>query len=177
MTNQNLKGRMQAMIVKNGQALFTTEDQQNMTVKNYTEQEVKKNLKKYARQVRLRRCGLLIAFFASLIFAVKCNITSYSLFAYIVAILFAAGCLLSETLYWLNRKNTASNAYIEIVVEQKKEVETNFHNSVTTGPESICYYPVLGRDSTTSYESIWYLDKEEYKRAKPGDVVQKNVRN
>ena len=36
-------------------------------------------------------------------------------------------------------------------------------------------YPVVGRDTTTNYESIWYLDKEEHNSVKPGEVVQKNI--
>lgn len=165
------------MIIRNGKELFTEEDRQNMTIRNYTDAEIRNNLKKYAKQSRLRRGVLLAAFLISLIFAVNCSTDPYSFFSRIVVVLFAAGCLLSESLYWLNRKAAASSAYIEFIVEQKKETETDFQNSVMTGPESICHYPVFGRDTATNYGSIWYLDKEEYKNVKAGEMIRKNVAN
>ena len=47
----------------------------------------------------------------------------------------------------------------------------------TTGLDAIYYYPVIGRDTTTIYESVWYLDKEEYCNIKVGDIVRKNIRD
>lgn len=108
---------------KNGKVFFTAEDKQNVNIKNFTTEESKQNLKKYARKSRGRRSVFVIALIVSLFFAVYCNVDSYSFFAYIVVILLAVGCLLSESIYWLNRKNVTCNSYIEIVVDQKKNVE------------------------------------------------------
>lgn len=163
------------MILKDGKAIFTAMDSQNMTIKNYTDKEIKNNLKKYAGKAWNRRILLMIAFLVSMIFAVKYNTDPYSFFCYIVVILLAAGCLLSEIMYWLNRKNVTSRFYIEIVVDQKKTIETDYQNSVATGPETIHYYPIVGRDTTTNYGSVWYLDKEEYQKVKAGDLVRKNI--
>ena len=163
------------MIVESGKALFTAEDCQNMAVRNHTDSEVKENLSGFAERSLPRRIVLLVAFLVSLIFAVSCGSDSYSFFASIAAILFAVGFLLSETLYRLNRKNASSCAFIEIVVDQKKEPETEYRNSATTGPESTRFYPVFGRDTTTNYGSTWYLSKEVYRNAKEGEAVQINI--
>lgn len=163
------------MTLKNGKAFFTAEDIQNMTVRNYTAEESKQNLRMYARKSCARRVILLAALLVTLFLAIYFNTTLYSFFFCIAVILLAAGFLLSEFIYRLNRKYATDSPYIEIVVEQKKEVETQYQNSVTTGPDSIHFYPVLGRDTTTNYESIWYLDKDAYRNVNAGDIVRKSI--
>ena len=162
------------MILEKRTAIFTTEDKQNITIKNYTDKEVEDNLKKYVKKSLFRRLILIIGLIISFIFSINYD-NQYSFFSNIVCILLFAGCILSEILYPLNRKNAVSHSYIEIVVEQKKDIETYFQNFITTGPDSIHFYPILGKDTTTNYESIWYLNKDEYENTNVGDIVRKNI--
>lgn len=160
---------------KNERVFYTREDKQHMTLKNYTAEEIKQNLKRYARKSRPRRSLLLAAFVISLIVAVNCNTDPYSFFSYIFVILFATGELLSETMYWLNRKNAASCYYVEIIVDRKEKVETYICHDAVYGSDFFQYYPVSGKDTTTGYSSIWYLDKNMYRNIKVGDIVRKNI--
>lgn len=160
---------------KNERVFYTLEDKTNTEIHSYSDAEIQQNLKKYEKKSRPRRSLMLAGFVVSMIVAVNCNTDPYSFFSYIAVILFAAGELLSETLYWLNRKSAAGRWYVEIVVDRKKEIETYYQNSATTGPDSIHYYPVIGRDTTTGYSSVWYLDKDTYQNVKAGDIIKKTM--
>ena len=165
------------MILEKGKAIFTTEDNQNMTVKKYTDIEIKNNIKNYTQKSFPRRILLLTGLVISLIFALNCDTNPFSFFSNIIVILFAAGCLLSEIVYHLNRKIAASDSYIEILVEQKKETDNSYQNSATTGPEVFHFYPVIGKDTTTNYKSTWYIDKDVYQNVKTGDIVKIGIGN
>ena len=93
-----------------------------MTVKKYTDIEIKNNIKNYTQKSFSRRILLLTGLVISLIFALNCDTNPFSFFSIIIVILFVAGYLLSEIVYHLNRKIAASNSYIEILVEQKKRL-------------------------------------------------------
>ena len=160
---------------KNERVFYTLEDKTNTEIHSYSDAEIQQNLKKYAKKSRPRRSLLLAGFVISLIVAVNCNTDPYSFFSYIFVILFATGELLSETMYWLNRKNAASCYYVEIIVDRKEKVETYICHDAVYGSDFFQYYPVSGRDTMTGYSSIWYLDKDMYRNIKVGDIVRKNI--
>lgn len=160
---------------KNERVFYTLEDKTNTEIHSYSDAEIQQNLKKYEKKSRPRRSLMLAGFVVSMIVAVNCNTDPYSFISYVFVILFAAAELLSETLYWLNRKDEAKHSYIEIIVDQKLDVETYYQNSAATGPDSIHYYPVIGRDTTTGYSSVWYLDKDTYQNVKAGDIIKKTM--
>lgn len=39
------------------------------------------------------------------------------------------------------------------------------------GDTNIYIYPVMGKDTTTGYESVCYMDEKEYENAKTGSVI------
>ena len=98
---------------KNERVFYTLEDKTNTEIHSYSDAEIQQNLKKYEKKSRPRRSLMLAGFVVSMIVAVNCNTDPYSFISYVFVILFAAGELLSETLYWLNRKSAAGRWYVE----------------------------------------------------------------
>lgn len=165
------------MIQEGGKVLFTQADKENTSIKTYTDEESAAQLDQYVKKARPRRIAFLIAFAGCLIVAVAYDSEPYHFVSRIASVFFAACCVISELLYRLNRKPAALKTYVEIRVDQINDVETYYSTSATTGPESIQFYPVEGRDTTTNYQSTWYLDKETYRNANVGDIVQIKVPN
>ena len=160
------------MIQEGGKVLFTQADKEHTSIKTYTDKESAAQLDQYVKKARPQRIAFLIAFAGCLIVAAACDSEPYHYISRIGAVFFAACCVVSELLYQLNRKPTALKTYVEIRVDQINEIETYYSTSATTGPESIQFYPIEGRDTTTNYQSTWYLDKETYRIANVGGIVQ-----
>ena len=165
------------MIQEGNRIIFTQTDKENTSIKTYTDEELATQLDKYEKKARPRRIAFLIAFAGCLIAAAACDFEPYHFISCIASVFFAACCMISELLYRLNRKPAALKTYVEIRVDKINDVETHYSTSATTGPESIQFYPIEGQDTTTNYQSTWYLDKETYRNTNVGDIVQIKVPN
>ena len=161
------------MIREGKKAVFTDKDRENLSVRKYTDEEVKNNLKEFNRDHNKRRIPLLIVLRIMLLIAIFMKSIAFA--ADIGIVLVCGAIILSEILHRLNRKRIKSRYYIEIIVERKREVETFYETSATTGPESFKYYPVEGRDSMTNYRCICYISKEQYENAVAGQRIRINV--
>ena len=163
------------MIQEDGKVFFTQEDKENTSIKIYTDEELAAQLNQYAKKTRPRRIAFLAALIVCLLLAMICDSEPLHLASCIAAVLFAACCVFSELLYRLNKKPAALKTYVEIRVDKINDVETHYSTSATTGPESIQFYPVERQDTTTNYQSTWYLDKDTYKKVKVGDIVKVKI--
>lgn len=163
------------MIRHEKEVVFTEEDKRNLTVKEYTNEEIKNNLKKFNHNHNKKRILLLTILFLLLCIATMATIEPISFTADIGIILVCTILILSETIHRLNRKRVKSRYYIELIVEKKRDVEEYYENSVTTGPDILKFYPIEGRDSTTNYRYICYVDKENYKKTDYGQKIKLSV--
>lgn len=159
---------------ENENVYFTTEDKNNLVIKSYTDAEISENRKKFNKKRNKTRLALLIL----LIFFISISVASEKIryVAEVVIVAFSLGLILIE---WVNRINyqiAKSKYYFEIIVLKKNEIESYLDYSVTAGSSMICYYPIVGRDSTSGYECVCYVDKDKYENAICGQNMRINVR-
>lgn len=161
------------MIREGKKILFTEEDRKKLYLRKYTNEEIKANLKEYNHKNNKRRIPFLIILIILLLMAIYVEQISYA--ADIGIVLVCGAIIISETLHRLNKKRAKSEYYIEIIVDEKKEIETYYENPVTTGAEVFKYYPIEGRDSTTNYRCMCYISKEQYINANYGQRIRINI--
>lgn len=161
------------MIREGKTVVFTEQDRQNLSVRKYTNEEIRDNLKEFNRKNNRIRVPLLLVLVVLLLAAIFAEPIAFA--ADIGIVLVCAAILILEMIHRLNKKTVKSRYYIEIIVDEKKEIEEYYETSVTTGPQSFKYYPVAGRDSVTNYRCICYISKEEYENIIYGQKIRINV--
>jgi len=158
------------MIREGNKVFFTEEDRQNLIIKQFSDQEIRKNKREYEKNNRKRIfLPISILMFSVVVFVFSENL---EFFAYIGMILATAWIILSETVYIWNRNIVSDGHYIELVVESIRDPETHIGHSATTGSYTDVFYSIVGVDTTSGYKCVYYLHKNEIKNVKCGDTIR-----
>lgn len=162
------------MIREGEKVQFTEQDKQNIYIKKYTASELKIKEMQYRKRQNNRRCIFLFI----LVFAIGVSIfvetvkyPSDILAAFMIFLI-----VLYEYIDRININAVRRKYYIEILVEEKLQVETIIEQTLTPGSSVTTFYPIRGKIKETNYESIFYIEREEYEKADVGDFVRISMR-
>ena len=82
--------------------------------------------------------------------------------------------ILYEYIDRINLKAIRRKFYIEIIITEKMKVETVLEQTVNFGSKATMFFPIRGTDVETGYESVFYVEKEQYS-AEVGDKIRISV--
>lgn len=156
---------------------FTDKDRAGFCVRKYTNDEIKNNVKVFKKTVWTRRMFLLVLV---ILFAMIVSASNKALVTILAGSLAGGiGCfiLYNAIIDLLNLKIVKHGYFIEVSVIKKLPIETRFSTGMIDGPlETNYYYPIEGRDTSTGYVSVCYIEKKEYKNTDVGKIIQITVR-
>lgn len=66
--------------------------------------------------------------------------------------------------------------FIEAEIVKILPDERHIDGTMTPGSDISVYYPIEGRDTTSEYESVYYLTQEQYDNAQVGKKVRISVK-
>ena len=158
------------MVINGGAIQFTDSDRENFTVEKYTDEEIKCNSEQFLKKRKKRRCVFLIILMVlvlirCLAWKIRCVIDIALLFYFFVTIICESG---DKT----NIKAARRAYYIEAEVVKILPEERHMDGTLTSGSDLSIFYPIVGRDTTIGYESIYYLTQEQYDDAVIGGKVR-----
>lgn len=153
---------------------FSEEEKENLKVKEYSEIELRDKEIRFREKQKRRRHILLFILIGLIVLSVMLKELKYLLYIGIVVMCFLI--ILYEYIDWINIKVCQRAFYIEFFVDEKLDVETYIEQTLTPGSDILSFYPVKGRDSTTGYVSIFYINKEQYDRVKKGETARISVK-
>ena len=154
------------MVREGNMVSFTEEERSSLKVKQYTEAELKENIKHFEQAENKRRYIMLLFLGAF----VSLGILFRDLFyLFLLCAIFMAFLLIFyEYVAKINEKAVKRNFYVEIIVCEKLKVEVIVEPNLKLG-SVLSFYPVKGRDPSTGYVGKFYLDtKAQYDAAQKG---------
>jgi len=161
------------MVLDHTKVVYTAEDEQGFTFRQINDEDAAGELRTRKRK---RNRWLLIAFVALFIGMIVSNFFNFDgsdIFAYIyyVIVIFVAGaCVMTENanIRQLRKKHVLQ--YDVILVQKHPVIESESY-----GAENIRntkrFYPILGRDVHSGYESTCFVSEEDYKKKEIGDTI------
>jgi hypothetical protein len=75
----------------------------------------------------------------------------------------------------INLKAIGRKFYIEILIKEKMKPETVLEQTLSPGSKATTFFPIKGIDMETGYESIFYVEKEQY-NAEIGDKIRISIK-
>ena len=159
------------MIIENGDSKFTEEEKKNLTVREYTNQEIEQNKKAYIQKAK-KKCIPLIVIII-ICYILSCILPGMSYAIDIVMVLLIFFFILMAVINISNYRIAKRSHYIEIVVDRRNPIEAESRDAGASDDSYMIYhYPVEGRDSTSGYASIFYVGKEKYENAEVGEKIR-----
>ena len=138
------------MVLDHTKVVYTAEDEQGFTFRQINDEDAAVELR--ARRKKRNR-WVLIAFVALLI-----------------VIFIAGACVLTENANIRQLRKKQVLQYDVVLVQKQPVIETESY-----GAENIRdtkrFYPILGRDVHSGYESTCFLSEEDYKKREIGDTI------
>ena len=113
---------------------------------------------------------MLVDIVLSLLFE-KMEYPLYILLAFIIFL-----TILCEYIDRINLKAIRREFYIEVVIVEKMKVETVLEQTLSPGSKARTFYPIKGTDVETGYESVFYVEQEQY-NAEVGDKIRITVKD
>ena len=151
----------------------TAEDEQGFTFRQINDEdaavELRARRKKRNRWVLIAFVALLIGMVVSTFF----NFDGSDIFVclyYVIVIFIAGACVLTENANIRQLRKKQVLQYDVVLVQKQPVIETESY-----GAENIRdtkrFYPILGRDVHSGYESTCFLSEEDYKKREIGDTI------
>ena len=148
------------MVLDHTKVVYTAEDEQGFTFRQINDEDAAVELR--ARRKKRNR-WVLIAFVALLIDIFVC-------LYYVIVIFIAGACVLTENANIRQLRKKQVLQYDVVLVQKQPVIETESY-----GAENIRdtkrFYPILGRDVHSGYESTCFLSEEDYKKREIGDTI------
>ena len=161
------------MVLDHTKVVYTAEDEQGFTFRQINDEDAAGELRTRKRK---RNRWLLIAFVALFIGMIVSNFFNFDgsdIFAYIyyVIVIFVAGaCVMTENANIRQLRKKHILQYDVILVQKHPVIESESY-----GAENIRdtkrFYPILGRDVHSGYESTCFVSEEDYKKKEIGDTI------
>lgn len=161
------------MIRIDDSVFFTDQDKRNISVKKYTTEELINNEKAFRNKRNRRRCAFLIFLLADIILSILFKQIEYPLYIILAFVIFIT--VLYEYIDRINLKAIRRKFYIEIVVKEKMKAETSLEQTLSPGSKATSFFPIRGIDTETGYESIFYVEQEQY-NAEVGDKIRISIK-
>jgi len=152
---------------------YTEDDLKGCLLKKRTEEEIAKDKKAWEKKLlapRIFTAVMVIGIIALAIFAREVFVKHISS---LVAFILSFCYVLQEYTRKKNVSLLTTEYYIEVVVLDFLEIETWYYPGIENN--SISFYPIIGEDTTTGYESKFYLDRDEYYLAKENETIKLSV--
>lgn len=161
------------MVLDHTKVVYTAEDEQGFTFRQINDEdaavELRARRKKRNRWVLIAFVALLIGMVVSTFF----NFDGSDIFAclyYVIVIFIAGACVLTENANIRQLRKKQVLQYDVVLVQKQPVIETESY-----GAENIRdtkrFYPILGRDVHSGYESTCFLSEEDYKKREIGDTI------
>lgn len=160
------------MIRKEDNIFFTDQDKEKLSVKKYTTEELINNEKKFRNKRNKRRCAFLIFLVADIVLSILFKQIDYPLYIILAFIIFIT--VLYEYIDRIDLKAVRRKFYIEILVKEKMKPETVLEQTLSPGSKATIFFPIKGIDMETGYESIFYVEQEQY-NAEVGDKIRISI--
>ena len=161
------------MVLDHTKVVYTAEDEQGFTFRQINDEDAAGELRTRKRK---RNRWLLLAFVALFIGMIVSNFFNFDgsdIFAYIyyVIVIFVAGaCVMTENANIRQLRKKHILQYDVILVQKHPVIESESY-----GAENIRdtkrFYPILGRDVHSGYESTCFVSEEDYKKKEIGDTI------
>lgn len=131
--------------------------------------ELRARRKKRNRWVLIAFVALLIGMVVSTFFNFDWSDIFVCLY-YVIVIFIAGACVLTENANIRQLRKKQVLQYDVVLVQKQPVIETESY-----GAENIRdtkrFYPILGRDVHSGYESTCFLSEEDYKKREIGDTI------
>ena len=161
------------MVLDHTKVVYTAEDEQGFTFRQINDEdaavELRARRKKRNRWVLIAFAALLIGMVVSTFF----NFDGSDIFVclyYVIVIFIAGACVLTENANIRQLRKKQVLQYDVVLVQKQPVIETESY-----GAENIRdtkrFYPILGRDVHSGYESTCFLSEEDYKKREIGDTI------
>lgn len=160
------------MIRKEDSIFFTDQDKEKLSVKKYTTKELINNEKRFRNKRNKRRCAFLIFLVTDIVLSILFKQIDYPLYIILAFIIFIT--VLCEYIDRVNLKAVRRKFYIEILIKEKMKPETVLEQTLSPGSKATIFFPIKGIDMETGYESIFYVEQEQY-NAEVGDKIRINI--
>lgn len=154
---------------------WTNDDKENLFLHQYSDLEIEESILKHKKYMKITR----IAIFMLLIFyIVGCIIINFNnividLDIHYIVLVFIIGLILKNEGY--NRLSYEKRKYyIKVKIKEKLKKEKESYYIGERMWSNHIYYPIIGIDTTTSYETKIYVSKKVYKK-NVGDIVEIKV--
>lgn len=157
------------MIRKEDSIFFTDQDREKLSVKKYTTEELINKEKGFRKKRNKRRCAFLIFLVADIVLSILFKQIDYPLYIILAFIIFIT--VLYEYIDRIDLKAVRRKFYIEILVKEKMKPETVLEQTLSPGSKATIFFPIKGIDMETGYESIFYVEQEQY-NAEVGDKIR-----
>ena len=161
------------MVLDHTKVVYTAEDEQGFTFRQINDEdaavELRARRKKRYRWVLIAFVALLIGMVVSTFF----NFDGSDIFVclyYVIVIFIAGACVLTENANIRQLRKKQVLQHDVVLVQKQPVIETESY-----GAENIRdtkrFYPILGRDVHSGYESACFLSEEDYKKREIGDTI------
>lgn len=162
------------MIRNNDAIFFTEQDKNNLSVKEYTTEELIENEKSFKNKRNRRRYIFLIFLLMNIIFLALFKQTAFYLYITLVFLIFVI--ILCEYIDKINLEAIRRKFYIEIIINEKLKPETILEQTLSPGSKATKFFPIRGSDTETGYESVFYVEQDQY-NAEIGDKIRISIKS
>ncbi len=149
---------------------YTEEDKKNLVVRKYLESELAEIKGQYKKKQNRRRIIyaiiILILILCSFLFESIKYISDLAL-CFMIFLVFT-----DESADRTNIKALSCEYYVEVQIEKKLPREAEIEGTATPGSDVTSFFPIEGRDTTSGYRSIFYIEMEQYLDTDVGGIVR-----
>lgn len=177
------------MTREDGKTNYTEEDLRHIEIKEYTKEELKKNISKVKGRIIVVNiastifCILTLVFLIMILFLDEDILTQIKIygvelfFIYFLAYMVYAAIFICIEINNISEIKTAKcKNYFEAEVLEKLPVEDYSYTSADNGTNTSYFYPIKGKDSSNGYETVLYISEEKYEDADIGDYIKLPLR-
>ncbi len=177
------------MTRENEKTRYTEEDLRHIEIKEYTKEELKKNIsqvkgKRIVVNIASTIFGILTIIFLIMILFIDEDILTqikiYGVelfFIYFLAYMVYAAIFICIAISNLSEIKTAKcKNYFEVEVLEKLPVEDYSYTSTDSGIHTNYFYPIKGKDGNNGYETVLYISEEKYENVDIGDYIKLPLR-
>ncbi|MBR4314027.1 MAG: hypothetical protein IKP66_03870 [Lachnospiraceae bacterium] len=150
---------------------FTAEDKTNLIIHRRSREEVKLQKQYYMKRKVLLQVFFMILAIATYMLMGKASDNIWFIFM-LLCVMSIFGLIVMEWWYLWNKKLLTSPNYLEIEVVERLSIE---NVTYSTDFNVAHYYPVIGKDTTTKYQSKIYLPKRDYDNVETGTILKVNI--
>jgi len=161
------------MVLDHTKVVYTAEDEQGFTFRQINDEDAAVELR--ARRKKRNRWVLIafVALFIGMVVSTFFNFDGSDIFVclyYVIVIFIAGACVLTENANIRQLRKKQVLQHDVVLVQKQPVIETESY-----GAENIRdtkrFYPILGRDVHSGYESTCFLSEEDYKKREIGDMI------